>query len=241
MATFFYNKKPILVTEETLVNTPVTFSRNGYYFEPRSIAYFFNIAHEKNTHINIIDIGAQSGLYTLYAKYIPNSTFYSFEPNPETFKLLEDNCKLNNIENVNLFNNGLSDVSGYLSLKVPFHPNEKGLCCFSDTPLRFTNNFKEYTVNVTTLDEEFFNKNIKVDMIKCDTEGWEFYILKGGIKTLEKYKPDLFIEINDTNMKQCNVNKTDLINLLENLGYFLIKIVDNENYHFRHTNIQNGH
>jgi FkbM family methyltransferase len=237
MTTVYYNKNPIKVTQETLEKTPITFNKNGY-FEPNSIHYFFNIAHfhMNNKILNIVDIGAQSGLYSLYAKYLPESTFYSFEPNPETFKLLEDNCKLNNISNINLFNIGLSDISGNLSLKVPSNPEEKGLCCFSDSPLRFTANYNEYLVEVSTLDDLFFYKNIKVDMIKCDTEGWEFYILKGGEKTLKTYKPELFIEINDINMKQCRVIKTELIKFLEDLGYILVKIVDNENYHFR-TNL----
>lgn len=56
--------------------------------------------------------------------------------------------------------------------------------------------------------------------MKIDTEGWEYYILEGGKKTIEKYKPMIQLEWNKENMTQCNVNIYRFQKYIENvLGY----------------------
>jgi FkbM family methyltransferase len=222
----------VYVTDETVNIAPVTFSKNGSYFEPESIDYFFSLVEQKPGDINVVDVGAQVGLYTLYAKNLPNVHFYSFEPNLETFNVLNQNCILNNINNVTLFNKGLGENSGILDLLIPHNPEEKGLCCFTKTPIRF-NSFREEQVEVTTLDDIFYNNNKSCDFIKCDTEGYELRVLKGGYETLKKYKPELFIEVCDANLRQCNITKEELFGFLYDLGYKFITNKDNENFHFR--------
>jgi FkbM family methyltransferase len=220
--------KTVYVTDDTVNLTPSTFHTTGLLWEPKSIAYFYNLVRDNS---NILDIGAQSGLYTLYAKFLPTCKFFSYEPNVETYKLLKENCVLNNINNATLVNKGMSDTQGNLVLKIPYHPVEKGLCCFGDSPLRFRDYFVS-TVDVTTIDAEFFDKDIPIHFIKCDTEGWEPYIMKGGEKTIAKWHPEIFLEVNDTNLRQCNKTKDDLLNLFKTYGYMLINIIDGENYHF---------
>jgi ribosomal protein L11 methylase PrmA len=106
MATYYYNHRnlncPIRVTDETLSLTPHTFKKNEPTWEEASVNYFYdNVPSDKA--VNIVDIGAQSGLYSLYAKYLPQSQFYSFEPFPQTYQLLNDNIRLNGITNVTPF------------------------------------------------------------------------------------------------------------------------------------------
>jgi FkbM family methyltransferase len=227
------NNKVIKVTEDTLTITPLTFSRDGTYYEPQSVEYFFSLVNKKDISgtKNIVDIGAQSGLYSLYAKYIENGYMYSFEPNPETYALLMKNIELNEITNIHPENKGLGATPENLILRVPLRGEEKGLCCLGKTPLRFSE-WEEKTVEVTTLDKEFFEKNIPVHFIKCDSEGWEVNILKGGLKTIEKWSPDLFFEVNDTNLCQCGTNREELMKIINTLGYILVTIYNDENYHF---------
>jgi FkbM family methyltransferase len=216
---YYYSIKdknyPILITKKTLDVTPYTFQRNGQIWETTSIQQFFSCVDNKP--YNIIDIGAQSGLYSLFAKYLPNSTFYSFEPFIDTFNCLNDNLKLNNINNVKTFNLGISDKSGTNTLNTSIGHN--GLHTMGNNPLRF-DDIKPITINTTTLDDFFYNKNIPVHFIKIDTEGWEYNILKGAQNTIKKYKPVIQLEWNITNMKQCNVNEQDLLSLLNNHGYY---------------------
>ncbi len=76
---------------------------NGELYENDSIKQFYSQI-DKDNHYNKIDIGAQSGLYSLYAKYLPKCTFYSFEPFTPTYELLIENLKLNEITYVNTYN-----------------------------------------------------------------------------------------------------------------------------------------
>jgi hypothetical protein len=72
---------------------------------------------------------------------------------------------------------------------------------------------------VEPLDTIFYDNNIPVDFIKIDTEGWEYFILQGGEKTIQKYKPMIQLEWNNDNMKQCNVNVSEFIAYIDTIGY----------------------
>jgi FkbM family methyltransferase len=213
---YIYNtNKQILVTPETVKITPHTFMTNGEIWERDSITNFYNNINDNS--YNIIDIGAQSGLYTLYAKFLPSCNFYAFEPFPETFKILNDNIKLNNIQNVKTYNVALSNIEGSAILNTSISHN--GLHTLGNNPLRF-NDVKPITVKTTTLDKIFYDNNIPVNYIKIDTEGYEYYILNGGINTINKYKPIIQIEWNETNMLQCNVNKYDFEYFINNIIHY---------------------
>ena len=226
---YYFNNKnyPILVTKKTVDVTPYTFQRNGQMWENKSLHQFFSCIDNKP--YNIIDIGAQSGLYSLFAKYLKNSIFYSFEPFIDTFNCLNDNLKLNNITNVKTYNIGLSDNKGTYILNTSKEHN--GLHTMGTNPIRF-NDIKPITINVDTIDECFYNKNIPVHFIKIDTEGWEYNILKGGENTIKKYKPIIQLEWNITNMKQCNIVETDLLDLLNKYGYYEKFMVEEEKLFF---------
>ena len=228
MYSYYYsNNLPIYITSETKKITPSTFLDNGNLWEADSINYFYSQISPDKCY-NIVDIGAQSGLYSLYAKYLPKSQFFSFEPFRTTFNLLNDNLQLNNILNVNTYNIGLSDSTGNAILNTSLSNN--GLNTLATHPIRF-NDIKQYEIIVDTLDNIFYNNNISVDFIKIDTEGWEYNILKGGIKTINKYKPQIQIEYNEYNMKQCNIDPNELLNFIKNeLNYIIVNKIDEELY-----------
>ena len=220
---YFQDKDyPILLSKDTLIKTPHTFN-NGVMWEEESIKYFYNCV-PVDKKVNILDVGAQSGLYSLYAKFLPMATFYAFEPFTPTFDLLQENIQLNNISNINTFNMGLSDKKGTTVLSTSLSHN--GLHTLGN-PLRF-DDVLDFEIEVDTIDNLFYDKEVPLDFIKIDTEGWEYFILKGGEKTIKKYKPLIQLEWNDVNMKQCNVNKAMLNSYIEELGYVKQHLLDEE-------------
>jgi len=233
---YFKNKDyKIIVSDETLKITPHTFMHNNELWENDSIEEFYKNVSTTEKY-NIIDVGAQSGLYTLYAKYLPLSTFYSFEPYIPTFNLLNQNIELNNITNTKTYNMGLSNKTETITMNICSSHN--GLHTLGKTPLRF-NDIQQIEVKVTTIDQMFYDKDTPVHFIKIDTEGWEYNILLGGIKTIKKYKPIIQLEWNETNMKQCNVESSQLDNLINELGYYK-KIIINEELFIYPNNIINS-
>jgi len=226
---YYYHNNPanysFLITEETQRNVQYTFNMNGSIWESESISIFFGLI-DPNKSYNIIDVGAQAGLYSLYAKFLPKSTFYSFEPFKETYNYLVDNLKINNITNVNTYNIGLSDKK---QDNVVFNTciSHNGLHTLANNVLRF-NDIKQIYINIDTIDNLFFDKGIKADFIKIDTEGHEYFILMGARKTIETYKPIIQIEYNITNMQQSNISKDMIDNLISELNYKKINITGEE-------------
>ena len=56
--------------------------------------------------------------------------------------------------------------------------------------------------------------------MKIDIEGAEYFALQGMVKTIEKFKPVILVEIQPFFLKGMGVEESDLIKLLtEQLGY----------------------
>jgi FkbM family methyltransferase len=220
------------VTEETVAKTATTFHPINGIWEPTSVQYFYNLVKTKhaNTNAVIVDVGAQSGLYSLYAKQLPSCRFYAFEPFEDTFGMLLDNLQLNQIYNVKAYNWALGSINETKLLHVPDH---LGLNTLGATPKRF-DTWKDVEVEVKRLDDIFSNETA-LDYIKCDTEGWEMHVVKGAEESIRKWKPELFIEVNGTNLEQCSLTESQLFEYMYSLDYKPKALVDGEMVHFTHV------
>lgn len=231
MKEFSYpNNNKLLVTDQTVEKTGYTFDTKEGIWEPKSIKYFYDLVEikHKNKNAVIVDVGAQSGLYTLYAKFLPDCQFLAYEPLEETYALLLDNLTLNTIYNVKAYNYALGSKEEVKNLHVPH--DHLGLNTLGDTPKRF-DSWKDISVQVKRLDD-VLAEDQPVDYMKIDTEGWEYHVLKGAERTIRKWKPELFLEVNGENMKQCSVQENELLDFLTSMGYKKVRVIDNENVHF---------
>lgn len=171
-----------------------------------------------NDFFVVIDLGAQTGSFSLLAKYFPNSAWYAFEPIKEAIDVLKDNLKLNNIQNVAVFMVAVTDFSGKITLNMPAM-NEWGLSTIGQNVLRFTPCIQR-EVECIDLDSFVEAKQIpKVHFMKLDTEGAEYFILSGARRMIMRDHPIMIMEYNEINMKQCGICKQDIDNLLAELGY----------------------
>lgn len=213
---------PIYVTDETMKATSVfkTPTPNRGMWEERAIAEFYACI-PKDEVMTIIDVGAHAGLYTMYAKLLPNANFHAFEPCNITYDLLSGNVKLNGLKNVHCYNMGISSTSGKSILNTSI--SSLGLHTMGSNPLRFKD-IKPVEIITETLDNLFYDKDIPpVKAIKIDTEGWEYHILKGAEKLIKKYKPIIQIEWVPINMQQCGISVKQMTDLLSSIGYYKYK------------------
>ncbi len=164
----------------------------------------------------ILDIGGNFGWYAIHiAKAFPASKIFSFEPIPNTFSQLQKNLALNEIQNVIALPFGFSDAEG--SFDFFFDPSlsvNASLQNLTDKPT-----VQAVTCSVKTLDrwtDENFNKP---DFIKCDVEGAELLVFKGGAETLKKYKPVVFSEMLRKWTAKFNYHPNDIIRLFTEMGY----------------------
>ncbi len=120
----------------------------------------------------IIDIGAHIGSFSIWAaKQALNGRVYAFEPNDENYIFLQENKKLNALENLEIFNLAVSDKDGLASF-------------FNSDHLSMSHSFfetgAENTSTVRTMSlADILNVNQieRVNYLKIDAEGAEYLII----------------------------------------------------------------
>ena len=183
-------------------------------YESDDANLIFNIGENNQV---IIDIGANIGWYSIHlAQKFQQSKIYAFEPIPDTYNQLISNAKLNNLNNVVFNNIALSDNDGETNFY--YNPHQKGASSIKN--IIVNEHIQNLTIKTQTLDSYIANNNIdKIDFIKCDVEGAELLVFKGGLHSLKKYKPIIFSEMLRKWAAKFNYHPNDIINLLAEIGY----------------------
>lgn len=148
-------------------------------FEVVETAYLPRILRPGDT---FVDVGANVGYYTLLAAKLvgEGGRVFAFEPDPESFALLERNVRLNGFDNVVLERKAASNEAGTLRLYLA--PENKG--DHQIYPSRGEE--REFVeVEAVTLDAYFADVPGRVDFVKIDTQGAEMAILEGMAGLLE--------------------------------------------------------
>jgi FkbM family methyltransferase len=182
--------------------------RSGKLFERFLLAFIQQFIPKDK---NILDIGANIGIWSIvYSKYINNECkIYSFEPQSEIFKCLENNKIINNCDNIITFNVGLSNenIINYMNASYDTKQNFGAFRIVNDNE----ESSKLLKVECKIGDELQLNN---IGFIKIDVEGFEYKVLQGLEKTILENKPVLFIEIHKADIN----NKLTLAKIYE-FGY----------------------
>src|SRR3990167_246209 len=109
---------------------------NGNVWEKHLIERFYSLLPQ-NEHFVVFDLGAQTGCFSLLAKYFPNSRWYAFEPIHEAAAELKKNLDFNNISNVSIYHAAVTNYSGKTILNMPVM-NEWGLSTIGENVQRFS-------------------------------------------------------------------------------------------------------
>ena len=175
-------------------------------------------------NFTIFDIGASIGWYTLnIAKFFPSARIFSFEPIPAIFENLKTNLALNGFKNVEIYNFGFSDCEK----EQIFYVNPEESVSASLRDISESANVREVMCFVKRLDDFVEEHNVKnLDFIKCDVEGAELLVFKGGLKAIKQYQPIIFAEMLRKWAAKFNYHPNDIIKLLSQIGYRCFKIKD---------------
>ena len=151
----------------------------------------------KNAVKTILDLGLNSGINVVaYDKFLPNlEKVYGFEA---IYELCEDKVIQSFIEKgkLEVVKSCVGNEKGEISFL--YDPNGSKTSAFSkdiSTKIRNIDGWKEITVPMIDIDSFVEERNIDVDLIKADIEGAELSALKGAIKTIKKFRPQLAISI----------------------------------------------
>lgn len=174
----------------------------------------------------VIDVGANFGYYTLQFAKLTGRTgcVYAVEPVDRYRERLIDTLKLNNVTNVKVIGNALSNKQGKSRISVgecsaTFHWQEQ----YSPE--------ESYEVPVTTLDALVKeNKINKLDFIKIDMDGHETTFLEGAEKRLTVFKPLMIIEFCQSGLYTAGSASWELADKLESTGYAMVSVKSKKVY-----------
>lgn len=141
----------------------------------------------------ILDIGANIGWHSIsWAKARPTSKIFAFEPDPETYTLLQRNISRNRLsQQIFPIPKALSNQPGTLPF---FQSKDNAYSSLKNTQRREITN--QILVPVTTIDEFVETYQLEhISLIKIDVEGLETQVIQGSLSTLKRLTPDLFVEI----------------------------------------------
>ena len=188
-----------------------------------SLALSFNRVYEPEetalvkqtiqSDMRIIDIGANIGYYTtLFSKLASNGTIYAFEPDESNFRLLQKNCCLNDLANVELFNCAVGDEDCSRRLFL----SEHNMGDHRLYPIEESRSFS--LVKMITIDQ-FLKSNKPFDFIKMDIQGFEMNALWGMNGRLTQDSAILLLEVWPEALLKNNVKPLDMLLWLNNRRY----------------------
>jgi FkbM family methyltransferase len=170
--------------------------------------------------MNVIDIGANTGYYTLVSA--PKAAHvFAIEPATSARDMLRQNVELNKLANVTILSFAASDENGLADLYISGSDN-MGMTGFK--PAENFNGAVEY-VNTMRMDD-WWNQHSQppISMMKIDVEGAEMKVLQGMIHLLKSEQPILFIEAIEQQLAQFDSSLQQLYIFLKDLGYQAFQI-----------------
>ncbi|MBM09222.1 MAG: hypothetical protein CMF69_06560 [Magnetovibrio sp.] len=155
----------------------------------------------------VLDIGANNGFHTvLFSKKASNGRVFAFEPLRKFAQQASLNCALNGANNVKIVSCALGAKDENLDMKVNIGGvGLQGTSTFIDNNKHVGENpgfYETQSMPVRRLDG-IINKigiSDKVNFMKIDTEGFDTMVLEGAMRTIQTYRPVMFVEAHTTRL-----------------------------------------
>ncbi len=170
-----------------------------------------------------LDIGANQGEFTVFAaKRLPQGKVLAFEPASDNFQKLTGNVQSNGFTNVELVNLGLGTEDKQVEIygdasRFSDGSYNKGLYTQFQTAER---SHKIDTIHVVPLDAYLSSHPLpRLDVVKIDVEGSELNVIRGGLNTLGRYKPVIFLEVSSETSEAAGYQSKALLDELEAIDY----------------------
>jgi len=174
-----------------------------------------------NENDTVLDIGANIGFMSYFlAKKVNQGKVYSFEPIPENINTVLRIKKFFKLDNVQVQDYALGDETKMLTMIMPLIGKAKKQGLSHVVEENSLEKGLQFSVEQNRLDDINLLKDQKIQGIKIDVENFEFQVFKGAIELLRNNKPIIYCELWD------NENRTKCFNLLGDLGYQTMVLID---------------
>ncbi len=177
--------------------------------------------------IFFMDVGANTGFYSLLACASGASKIIAYEPIPGIFSLLKENVRLSGMSDlIEIHQEAISNECGLVKIYLPAN-NQK----YIETSASLSQSFRDgqdVGVDIRAISLNSFSSNNWLAnfsreknflILKIDVESYELPVLMGADHFLKTYQPILFIEL----LKE-NPQRLDIYNLIVSMGYKCISL-----------------
>lgn len=157
----------------------------------------------------LLDVGALFGLFSLVFTADPAKSAVAVEPSPWAYPILEEHCNLNpahDIEPMPLFAGEVTgrevDCAREWKHVLANLPRAEG---------------ERITLTETAIDDilEFG----AFDCMKIDVEAYEVGVLRGAARSIQEYRPLIFLECHMGNLRDNGESGAGLYDLVRGMGY----------------------
>jgi FkbM family methyltransferase len=203
---------------EKIIRFPPRWSR---YYEDYYEAANYNFLREYvKPGMEIVDIGAHIGLFSVYTSQLTgsNGRVICFEPTPGTFSILKRTLALNHCKNVTAVQAAVSSQDGDATFYVSDMAGCNSNSLVKNKPEK---EISGYAVKLVTIDTIVSTYSLKPSLVKIDAEGAELDVLKGGRQTFSSLKPVIILGLHPAFIKQKGDSLEEIWNLLQDLQYSL--------------------
>jgi FkbM family methyltransferase len=200
-----------------------TIRRNclGQKFEPEVTA----LATLIGPGFYCFDVGGAYGRYAFPLSRMvgPRGRIYSFEPGSYSYKVSYCAKVFFDLKNVTLIKKAVSNKAGSIQLCLPPKRSGKlGISLAYIYPERKEDSYCE-TVEMLTLDDFAGRESLlRLDLIKCDTEGSELMVFQGASQLIERFKPIVLTEIDPSNLERYRQKPSDIVDFFHQRDYRLM-------------------
>lgn len=174
----------------------------------------------------MVDVGANYGYYSLlWADNVRKNKTISFEASPKNLNALAHNIKLNNLgSQIILEKLAVSEKTGKLHFDMgPEDQTGWGGISFS------ANGISIIEVDAVSLDHYFDKINEQIQILKIDTEGADYFVIKGAKDLIYQKKiNNVFWEENINRAQKLGLKGGEASAFLLEAGYVINQIGENE-------------
>lgn len=164
-----------------------------------------------------VDVGANLGYFTVLAaaRVGDHGRVFAFEPDPDNFALLQANCLANGLDQrVCAVRGALAEYDGHGTLYL----SEENLGDHQIFDAGGTR--RSHSISLLNGSEYFGSRVEGIDLLKIDTQGSEYAVMKGLMPFLQKLEapPQIIVELTPLSLRQAGASGRALIDCLAKLG-----------------------
>ncbi len=169
----------------------------------------------------MIDVGANIGYFSILGARAVGASgrVFAFEPMPRVRERLERNIALNQLTNVSVRSEALSDGSGPSAFYAG-PTDDTGLAS-----LRPLAGSQQVDVMRARFDD-LWNPSERVSLIKIDVEGAEMAVIRGMSECLKRDAPHVILEVTDDYLRVMGTSAESLVTHLLGFGYSMYRITN---------------